>query len=159
MLHRALYMHWRVDGRMPDGFYFMSDKEAAMMLLSSPVTETRHLMAKMAKQQWYPILYEQKFEGGVSARMHALAADPLGRHALADRMATELGVQQHHFCTIVECGRDRRRITVPFLKSDGEHVRDDEDPSAPVWRVMVWGDSRHEDLRPAIADFIKQVVL
>lgn len=159
MVNRALYMHWRMDGRLPDEFYFMSDKEAAMRLLASPVSETRHLMAKAAKHQWYPILYSKKIEGSVSPRLAAIAADPLGRHTLANRLAKELAVPEHHVCTVVGRGRDRRKITMPFLKPDGEHFCDDDGPSTPVWRVMVWADPRHEHLTDAVATIIEETVL
>jgi HD superfamily phosphohydrolase len=159
MVQRALFLHWKHAGKLPLEFYFLSDKEASLELLASPVAEARELMAQAARRAVFVPVVMHKLEGDVPERLRTLSGDDtLYRHILADRVAAELGIPAHHVCAAVGKSRDRRKITMPFLRPDGVFYGTDDGPSAPVYRASVWVHPDHAHRADQVAQVVRETL-
>jgi HD superfamily phosphohydrolase len=160
MVQRALYLHWQAAGILPREFYFLTDTEAALALCTSPVPEARDLMAQAARRDIFVPVVTHTFEENIPERLRKLTVDDsLYRHTLADAVARELGIPAHHVCAAAGKSRDRRRITMPFLRRDGSVSGSDDGPSMPVYRTHVWLHPQYAHRSDAVAEVVRAMIL
>jgi HD superfamily phosphohydrolase len=160
MVQRALYLHWKLNGGLRREFYFLTDTQAALELMASPVLGARELMTLAANHDWYEPVVAIKLEEPVTGRLRTFCGgDALARHTLADSIAQAFRIPAHRVCAAIGKGRDQRKITLPFISAGGSQLFHDEDSSESPWRVFVWIHPGHAGLRDGIERYVQATVL
>lgn len=122
-------------------FFKMNDVAAIYFLQKKCNMASSRLITEVLARRVYPVVFSEKTSRPSSRYAQALR-DPLARHHIADFLAQECGIPREAVCVYAGKGRDKRKITLPFVSPDGTRSFDAGE-HFPIYRLIVY---LHPDL-------------
>jgi HD superfamily phosphohydrolase len=146
MIFRAIDLAYR-EGRIDTDFFLMSDGEA-IEYLAGFAGGPSILAQRLICWEWYQEVFSAESSYSASV-IGALARDSENRGKIADLICEELGLEPEDICVYAGVGKEKRRITVPFVSANGNEVFLDDSDDAPVYRFKVFASPEiwPEDLK------------
>ncbi len=135
MLYRALEIAF-LEGEIKRDFFFLNDSQAVQYLLTQCNSKTKYLIERLHARAWYDEVVGMEFTNPTPDFCEAVTGWR-GRKEVADFLCKELGLKEEDVCVYAEIGRDKRRITLPFVNENGDRRHDDSDES-PIYRLKVF---------------------
>ncbi len=135
MVYRATEIAF-YENELSMDFFLLNDYEAITYLLTKCNLRTKLLVERARRWNWYEEVVAIETTTP-SARFKELAFDWKGRKYLADKLCEQFGREPDEICVYVGKGRDKRKITLPFISDFGEKRFDVAD-NEPIYRAKIW---------------------
>lgn len=136
MIYRAVYLAQEL-GEITEEFFHLSDTQAIEYLLSCNEWSA-HLARRTVAHNWYKLIYSVETAEPSPGLLNVAKFDT-SRSAVANYICEQLKVPNGMVCAYTGKGKDLRKITLPFIHSDGSVTHDSSDPK-PIYRYKVYID-------------------
>jgi HD superfamily phosphohydrolase len=136
MIHRALQLAF-CEGEINTAFFLLDDRRAVDFLLKECNPQTRRLVDMAERWRWYETVKNIKLNNP-GERIEKMASGWRGRAEFADLIARNFNLPQWMVCAYIGKGKDKRRITIPFLKPNNGTPFFDESDDRPYYRVGIY---------------------
>ncbi|MFY9461989.1 MAG: hypothetical protein WAP51_02185 [Candidatus Sungiibacteriota bacterium] len=155
MMYRAVELAFLQD-ELSKEFFFLDDSGAVNYLLTQCNPKTAHLVEKALRWEWFEEVVSVESATPANA-IKLLASHRSGRTKLAGLISQTLGIPDEKISVYVGKGKDKRRITIPFVKKDGTTYLDQCDDS-PIYRVKVYIAPDMTGKKNEIAEFVQEQI-
>ncbi len=155
MLYRALAIAFERGEILPD-FYFLDDEQAIRLLRTLNPMSAKLIEALLGYRLHSEIFTYQTAQP--SERLKRYAQNWNARSELADEVASEFHLDPADVCAYIGKGRDRRKINLPLIGTDGRRLLDTEE-HPNIYRVRVYGARALAKRREKLAEFLHTTVL
>jgi len=140
MLYRAIYLAYQI-GLVNVNFFLMHDDEA-VDYLSRCGGEVSRLLERLISWEWYEEVFSLHSESHHQSPIMRLADNPMSGLEMADTLCAQARVEPDDICVYVGRGRDKKRVTVPFIPADPAEGKGEfflaEDNDSPIYRLKVF---------------------
>ena len=143
MIFRAIDLAYR-EGQIDVDFFLTSDDEA-ISYLAGCNDRTSTLVQRAMYWSWYEEVFAVELPYATSV-IGNLAEDSGNRGVIADLICEDLGLEPEDVCVYVGKGKERRRVTIPFISADGEKIFFDDSNGDSAYRFRVFANP---ELEPA----------
>jgi HD superfamily phosphohydrolase len=137
MIFRAIDLAYR-EGRIDKDFFLMNDGDA-ITYLAGCNEKTSTLIQRAIYWNWYNEIFSVEVPYATSV-IGDLAEDSGNRGTIADIICEELGLGLEDVCVYVGKGKEKRRVTVPFVSADGEKIFFDDSDGGSAYRFKVFAN-------------------
>ncbi len=135
MVYRALQFAFD-QGKLTEEFFRQTDSEALKTLGASCGEEASHLVGNLYAGNRYAAVVSIQTEEP-SETLREQAKKPKARRELADVVSAKYNIAPRDVCTYIGQGRDRRKVTLPFVDRTRGTWTTTDDPQ-PIYRVIVF---------------------
>lgn len=135
MIHRAVEIAF-CESELSLDFFRLNDVEAINYLATRCNLRTKRLVDRARRWDWYDEVVSIETTDP-SERFKMLASNWRGRKLVADVICRDYGREPDEVCVLVGRGRDKRKISVPFV-SDAGVERFDSGDDSQIYRLKVW---------------------
>lgn len=135
MIFRAVDLAYRED--QIDADFFLMDDNDAITYLAGCNEKTSALIQRAVYWDWYNEIFSDESPYATSV-IGNLAKDSGNRGKIADFICEELGFEPEDICVYVGKGKEKRRVTIPFVSADGEKIFFDDSDDEPAYRFKIF---------------------
>jgi HD superfamily phosphohydrolase len=140
MLYRAVYLAFQA-GRIGTDFFLLNDDDAVSYLSCCEGGVSR-LLDRLISWEWYEEVFSLQSESYRRLPITKLTDNPMSGLEMADALCAQAKVEPDDVCVYVGRGRDKKRVTVPFIPADSAEGRGGfflaEDNDLPIYRLKVF---------------------
>jgi HD superfamily phosphohydrolase len=137
MIFRAIDLAYS-KGQIDIGFFLMNDEEA-ITYLAGCNDKTSTLVQRAIYWNWYDEIFSVESPYATSV-IGDLARDGGNRGEIANLICKELGLEPEDICVYVGKGKEKRRVTIPFVSASGNDIFFDNSDDEPVYRFKVFAN-------------------
>lgn len=135
MVYRALELAFG-QGKIKRDFFFLDDAKAVEFLHANCGSQTSFLIDRALRWDWYEEVFCLE-SAKPTPKFKTLAVNWKSRKIIADRLSQELNVPAEMVAVYIGEGRDKRKVTIPFVAKDGLR-KYDNDAHESIYRFKVY---------------------
>jgi HD superfamily phosphohydrolase len=143
-------------GEIKEDFFHLNDMQA-FEFLQGCNSDTSRIIGLIMAQRWHREIVSVETTIP-SPKMKVLAEQWNLRSVIADRICEQCQIPKSAICVYFGKGKDRRRISLPFVGSDGSRRVDNGDHS-PIYRIRVYLDPEFNNKREQVESQVQSMVL
>jgi hypothetical protein len=140
MLYRAVYLAFQA-GRIGTDFFLLNDDDAVSYLSHCEGGASR-ILNRLISWEWYEEVFSLQSESYRRLPIMKLADNPMSGLEIADTLCAQAKVGLEDVCVYVGRGRDKKRVTVPFIPADLAEGKGEfflaGDNDLPIYRLKVF---------------------
>jgi len=153
MIYRAVELAF-FEGNLTKSFFFLDDHQALQCLLDKANPRTVALVDAALRWNWFEEIVRMQWNN-IPSGLISFPDEVERRWRLAQMLCHTFQIPNQHLAVYTGKGRAKRRITIPFIATDGT-VRFDQSDESADYQVCVYTAKEFTPRRQAIARFLKE---
>lgn len=157
MVYRALQFAFD-QGKLTTDFFRLTDSEALEYLATHCGDKARHLISELRSGNRYKAVVSIQADSPSELfRIQAKNRTRDARKELADTVCKQFNLAARDVCTYIGQGRDRRKVTLPFIEGTDCSLESDNDPQ-PIYRAMIFVNPAALKDTPDFEDTLREFI-